>query len=294
MNQIKSRYMTIVSVLLEVRFRPLFSGILSFIPGVFGFWDRIRPMGNTVSAKYCQSIWQIHRDKSQHVNGGAMPVAVAELGPGASLGVCIAALLDGVDTAVALDAGHYEDRAANLRILQELGSVGDTSTSNTNLISAVERAGGPHEERLRYVAPWSDPNVLAANSLDLIFSHSVLEHVDEPLSTYTACFRWLGSGGVMSHKIDHSSHGITRRWNGHYALPEKLWALIYGRRPYLLNRQRPRQHLADMASVGFEILPESSFVVEENNVQRTVTLANLPADDHLVRTSMIITRKPQS
>jgi len=294
MNQITSIYMAAVSALLQLRFRPLLSGMLSFIPGVFGFWDRIRPMGNTVSATYCQSIWQIHRDNSQRVNGGALPVAVAELGPGASLGVCIAALLDGVETAVALDAGHYADSAANLRILLELGSVGDASTLNTNLIGAVERAGGPHEERLRYVAPWSDPNVLAANSIDLIFSHSVLEHVGEPLATYGACFHWLGSGGVMSHKIDHSSHGITRRWNGHYALPEKLWALIYGRRPYLLNRQRPRQHLADMASVGFEILPESSFVIEEDNVQRTVTLANLPEDDLLVRTSMIIARKPKS
>ena len=95
----------------------------------------------------------------------------------------------------------------------------------------------------------------------------------------------------MSHKIDHSSHGITRRWNGHYAVPGPLWALIYGRRPYLLNRRRPIEHLADMEAAGFETLLVSSFVVEEAGAQRTVDRAALPADDRLVRTSTLL-RKP--
>ena len=284
---------SLARVFRDVQPRPLLTGLMSFAPGVFAWWDRRRPMGNTASADYCRSIWRFHLDNTRRVNGGALPGAVGELGPGATLGSCIAALLDGVGTAVALDAGKYAAPAANARILTELGRGGDTTVSAEALRDTVERAGGAGQGALKYVAPWNDPAVFAADSLDLIFSHSVLEHVDQPVATYRACFRWLKPGAVMSHKIDHSSHGITRSWNGHYALPAPLWAIIYGKRPYLLNRRRPLEHLTDMEAAGFEVLPESEFVVEENGVQRTVGREELPADDRLVRTSTVLLRKPR-
>jgi hypothetical protein len=220
-----------------------------------------------------------------------LPNALGELGPGATLGGCIAALLDGVPQAVALDAGHYATQEANLRILDELGRNGETVVSPSGLHEAVAQAGRSGESALRYAAPWNDPAVCPADSLDLILSHSVMEHVSNPAATYRACYLWLKPHGVMSHKIDHSSHGITRSWNGHYTLPGPLWKLILGKRPYLLNRRRPRQHLADMQAAGFEILPESSFVIEEDGAQRTITGAELPVDDRFVRTSTVLARK---
>jgi SAM-dependent methyltransferase len=170
--------------------------------------------------------------------------------------------------------------------------LGGSSDAAVALRGMVERAGGPSEDRLRYVAPLNDPNVMEAGSLDLILSHSVLEHVDHPSAIYRAYFRWLRPGGLMGHKIDHSSHGITRSWNGHYAVPNWLWRTIFGRRPYLLNRRRPLEHLADLKLAGFEILPESSFVVDEAGMQRAVVREELQSDDCLVRTSTLLLRKP--
>jgi len=167
-----------------------------------------------------------------------MPRNIGELGPGATLGTCIAALLDGVESASAFDAGNYASTDENLRLLAELSDGAPNDMIRLSIGNAGIRASGS----LRYVAPWSDPSICAADSLDLIFSHSVMEHVADPASTYTACHRWLKPGGVLSHKIDHSSHGITREWNGHYFLSDSLWSIIYGNRPCLLNRMRPGQH----------------------------------------------------
>lgn len=270
----------------DIRWRFVVTGFLSRIPGLFAWWDQRRPMGNTASAAYCRGIWQFHRDNAEKISG-CMPRHVGELGPGATLGTCIAALLDGVESAVAFDAGNYASADENLRLLMELSD----GVPDDRIRVTIENAGTPVSDALRYVAPWSDPNICAANSLDLIFSHSVMEHVADPASTYVACHRWLKPGGIVSHKIDHSSHGITRAWSGHYSISDALWSIILGDRPYLLNRMRPRQHVAALQEAGFEILPESRFVVDHHATQK-ISLKEFPDDDRHIRTSTLLARKP--
>ncbi len=283
----------ILTVLRDVRPRSIASGMLSHVPGLFRWWDGQRPMGNTASAAYCRGIWQFHLAHSRRVTDGKLPTVVAELGPGATLGACIAALLDGVQDAVALDAAQYAARDANLRVLEDLAASHPEPVDLVALRVAVAAAGeATRETRLRYCAPWSDPAVCAANSVDFIFSHSVLEHVDDPAAAYAACYRWLRPGGLMSHKIDHSSHAITRSWNGHYAIPAGLWRVIFGRKPYLLNRWAPRQHLAAMEQAGFQIMPATTFVVDDNGKQYPADLGARPADDRMIRTSTVLAIKP--
>lgn len=276
--------------MMEARPRAIATGLLSCWPGLFDWWDKRRPMGNTASSAYSRGVWR-HHAANAAVAGVTWPRAVGELGPGASLGACIAALLDGVERAVGLDAGQYADPEANLRVLAELLEA-DSRPVDPALSQSVAAAGGPHETVLRYAAPWTDPDICAAGSLDIVFSHSVMEHVDDPALTYRACALWLRPGGVMSHKIDHSSHGLTRSWNGHYGLSARVWAVIYGRRPYLLNRMRPRDHLALIRAAGFEILPESRFVIDDAGRQSEIGLNDPWPDDLLIRTSDIIARKP--
>lgn len=271
----------------DVRWRFVVTGMLSRIPGLFDWWDRRRPMGNTASAAYCRGIWQFHRDNAVRISG-VTPRHVGELGPGATLGTCIAALLDGAETAVAFDAGTYASVEDNLRMLRELSEGSPDDELRLAVETAAARAGGA----LRYVAPWSDPDICAADSLDLIFSHSVMEHVADPAATYVACHRWLKPGGVVSHKVDHSSHGITRAWNGHYSLSDALWSAIFGKRPYLLNRMRPRQHIDALRAAGLELLPESRFVLHRDAVQE-ISLREFPDDDRHVRTSTLLARKPR-
>ena len=95
----------------------------------------------------------------------------------------------------------------------------------------------------------------------------------------------------MSHKIDHSSHGITRSWNGHYAIPKWLWRLIRGGRPYLLNRFTPSQHRTLIRSAGFEILSEV-LVEETSNDKGRFVPVDHGDDDTRVKTSTFVCKKP--
>ena len=57
----------------------------------------------------------------------------------------------------------------------------------------------------------------------------------------------------MSHQIDFRSHNLTDEWNGHWAYPNWLWALIVGRRPYLINREPHSEHVKIMQEKEYEI-----------------------------------------
>jgi hypothetical protein len=143
---------------------------------------------------------------------------------------------------------------------------------------------------LAYFAPWTASDVLPEASVDMVFSHSVLEHVDSPADAYAACFRWLRPGGIMSHKIDHSSHGLTKSWNGHYALPNWIWTLVRGGRPYLLNRMTPSHHRELILAQGFVILSET--LVEATDLDSSTRCTLVTSDgDARVKTSTFVCKK---
>jgi len=277
----------------ELRIRPIVAGILSYVPGLFSWWDSRRPMGNTSSASYARGIWRFHLENYKKYIDGRVPPAVAEFGPGATLGACIAALCDGVEKAIALDVRPYaSDDSMNLQVLEELIPDSNRAMDRALLSDAVMHVGSDERKTLlEYVAPWTDLNVLPEGCVDLIFSHSVMEHVTTPIEAYKACFRWLKPGGIMSHKIDHSSHAITNSWNGHYAIPKALWSMIVGGRPYLLNRMTPVQHQDAIESLGFKILLmefEMAKDVDNNSTCRSV----IKREECQIKTSTFVCQKP--
>jgi SAM-dependent methyltransferase len=91
-------------------------------------------------------------------------------------------------------------------------------------------------------------------SLDLIFSHAVLEHIDNLEETYQAMFAWLKPGGYASHVIDFKAHGRSPFWNGHLAYSDWQWKLVRGKREFLLNREPMSTHFAHAKKVGFDVL----------------------------------------
>lgn len=276
----------------ELRFRPLVGGILSYAPGLYEWWDNRRPTGNATSAAYVESIWQFHLSNMRQYNNVSAPSVVVELGPGASLGSCITALRDGADKAIGLDAYPYADNSElNHRILDELMPERQNEELYNQLLKDIgELHTKKSDARLRLVAPWTDIHSLPECSVDFIFSHSVLEHVTRPADAYKACFKWLKPGGMMSHKIDHSSHAITRSWNGHYAIPAWIWNLVHGGKPYLLNRLSPLEHRTLIHSAGFEILSEQ--YVEAREADDSSACKTITANpDWAIKTSTFVCRK---
>jgi hypothetical protein len=271
----------------EMRLAPIARGVLSYLPALNNALPA-KSVGQTGSSRYCYSLWMRHLTLL-HAHGlDYTPHTLAELGPGETLGVGLSALLSGSDRYIGLDVVPHSNATANQQVLRKLlplfqdrasarlkgwpdfsehldgrgfpsgiltQDVLDESLA-AERVTAIRDAlaatqAGPI--RIEYKAPWSDPRVVDENSVDLVISASVLEHVVDLPATYRALYRWLKPGGWMSHQIDLKSHGLTRSWNGFRACSEGVWNLAFGRRPYMINRHPASDHLRLMLEAGFEL-----------------------------------------
>jgi Methyltransferase domain len=222
-----------------------------------------------------------------------MPATMAELGPGDSLGVGLAAMLSGVDHYQALDVVPFASTEVNLQIFEELvglfrsraprpskgwpdfDDLLDDRLFPSSILTEERLAEALRPSRLRHIrealtnssnrangvsvcykVPWNDPAVIEPHSVDLIVSHSVLEHVTDLDSTYRAMQAWLKPGGLMSHQIDFESHGLTTEWNGYRAIPEFVWTLMMGKRKFLINRAPYSEHAEKFTLLNLRPLSE--------------------------------------
>ena len=85
-------------------------GLATFIPGLSWVMAKLRKTGGTDSARYCYSVWLRHLAMA-HTNGlPTSPKIVAELGPGDSIGMGLAALIAGTEKYFAFYSGpHCQD-----------------------------------------------------------------------------------------------------------------------------------------------------------------------------------------
>jgi len=267
--------------------KALASGLATFIPG----YRAMRRTGGTDSARYCYSVWLRHLRLANAAKPQlAVPRVVAELGPGDSIGIGLAALLSGAEKYYAFDVVAYPDLRANLAVFDELVELfraraaipgGDEFpglypqladlTFPAELLdeprlartleparvagirAAIEHAGADNSP-IVYRAPWTADAVIETASIDMIYSQAVLEHVVDLPAVYAAMRRWLKPDGLMSHQIDYRCHGKSDRWNGHWAYSDLAWKVIVGRRPYLLNRVPHSEQLRMLREAGFEVL----------------------------------------
>lgn len=276
---------------MDLRLKAVLSGMSTYIPGI----DVAGFTGGTDSARYCYAVWMRHLLRAAPAGRwNVCPRVVAELGPGDSIGIGIAALLSGAEKYFALDIVHYSAAAKNLQIFDELAALFAARApipderEFPHLFPRLQRYEFPgwlaHQESLaaalapgrlaairqsirnsdaadsmiRYKAPWTSSAVIDGDSVDYIFSQAVLEHIDDLDGVYGAMRRWLKPGGLMTHQIDFKCHDKAGTWNGHWAYPEFIWKLIVGRRPYLLNRQPHSTHIGLLRRHGFTILEDAA------------------------------------
>lgn len=271
-----------------MKLKPILIGLATFVPGVGRRFPK--GTGGTDSARYCYSVWLRHLVMAGRHGLNTAPGIVAELGPGDSLGIGLAALLSGCDRYVALDVVEHANTARNVDVFDELVTLFrdrapipgadefpeiKPTLENYEFPAALmderrlrEALGEARIRRIRdsvrdsqreeslvqYRVPWHDPAVVRAGSVEMIYSQAVLEHVDDLKATYRAMRSWLRPDGYLSHQIDFRSHGITAEWNGHWACSRPVWRLIRGNRRYLLNREPHSTHITTLREQGFEIV----------------------------------------
>lgn len=265
-------------------------GVLA-IPGVRGVLRR-RSLGTggTSSARYCYSVWLRHLQLAARAGVNTQPAVVAELGPGDSVGIGLAALLSGAERYLAFDLVAHANAERNLQVFEELialfqarAAVPDgaefpelkpalddyafpaallgearlraaLAPERLQRIRAALAGGGGAEAMVQYRAPWLDDQLVEPASVDMVFSQAVLEHADDLETVYRVMARWLKPEGFMSHQIDFTCHGSARDWNGHWAHSELMWQLIRGKDVWLINREPLSTHLQHLERGRFRIL----------------------------------------
>ncbi len=266
-----------ISFLPKKYFRIVF-GLSTYIPGFIWLYNRLYKylFPGTISVRYCYSVWMRHLVYINQFKHG-IPKKIAELGPGNSIGIGLAALFSGAEQYIALDVVKYAHTQHNIDVFNELLTMfknredipdekefprvkpyissykfpNHILTEEVLTISLSEDRlkkiydaiykGDNKQSFIKYVAPWDDINLIKQNSMDMILSQAVLEHVDNLRDTYKALYLWLNNDGVMSHQIDLSSHGNALEWNGHWAYTNFLWKMIKGKRFGFINR-KPRSY----------------------------------------------------
>ncbi len=276
-------------------------GLATYVPGVKNI--RRHQTGGTDTAQYCYSVWMRHLNSFAQFTENKVPKIIAELGPGDSLGIGLAALLSGAERYIGLDVAQYASNHRNHQIFDELVSLFKNRAfipddakfprvrpklntynfpshilSDARLADLLETNRIEHirwsldhinhpDSCIRYVAPWFGAGEIRKNEIDLIFSQAVLEHVDQLEDSYSIMAHWLKPSGMMSHQVDFKCHGLSKHWNGHWAISDFTWKLVRGNRDYLLNRATLSTHFKFLEKAGFKVL-SSQKVTTQSSIER--------------------------
>jgi hypothetical protein len=158
---------------------------------------------------------------------------------------------------------------------------------------SVETQNAPGS-MIDYRTRWFDETAVERDSVDLLFSQAVLEHVDDLPGSYRAMRLWIKPEGVLSHQIDFRCHNTARVWNGHWKYSDAVWRLIRGRRSYLLNREPYSTHLRLLAEHGFAIVGGQT-AKSESHIERSELAPRFHAltDQDLITSSALIQAVPR-
>lgn len=246
--------------------------------------------GGTFSSKYCYSVWLRHLHyliSEKLIEHPSDLKNIAELGPGDSVGIGLAALFTGSEKYYAMDVIEHASKEKNIKICTELSQyfstgldiphglgfentspilndykfpevLNDLSQNHVNTIEndiVKELQNEPGSSKsIEYIVPWDTVTHDHLNDqLDLIFSQAVMEHVDDIKGAYGAMFRWLKPGGIISHQVDFKTHEMTKEWNGHWFIGDKMWRFLSHGRKYPMNRLPLSAHISMIQEIGFKI-----------------------------------------
>lgn len=294
-------------------------GVLTFIPGVYKWRASKLGSGGTYSSRYCYSVWMRHIVLAKKSNLNYYPEVVAELGPGDSLGVGMMSLLLGSNKYIACDVVEFSNTKKNLIILDELlvllrnrepipndnefprvipridnysfpfdiysDEYLDLNLSESR-VKKIKNALLSQNEMIEYNHSWFFDLKAYRNTIDMVISQAVLEHVDELESVYTAQKNWLNRNGFISHAIDFKSHGYSSNWDGHWKISKWRWFLLRGNRPYMINREPLSRHLNILKNCGFNLVKIDNYRKDPTLLSKQYK-TNLSLNDKHVSDSFI-------
>ncbi len=271
--------------------------VLSRLPVRYGLWRRLGLFrhGRMDRIDYALKIFLLHVQRAFPA-GLPRGASVLELGPGDSIASALIAAGHGAGQIWLVDAGDFASKDVTLykALAEHLKRLG---------IAVPDLSACVHFEdvltacRARYlIGGLASFEQIADRSVDLIWSHSVLEHIRkaELEDMLAAMYRVLRPGGQASHNVDyqdHLDHALNNLRFPHWLWESPLLARsgIYTNRvPALVMHQMFRQ-------VGFDLMEENFGRWQALPTPRRAMASEFNAytdEDLLQRTSHALLRRP--
>jgi hypothetical protein len=235
----------------------------------------------------------VFRNAANYDKAPYVPRTVAEIGPGSSIGLGLSAVLSGCQRYYGFDLVSHIDPTDNLALFDELVEMFRSRQRSTNsggfpnyaayldknrfpsailteerlaaslaprrleAIRALLRGEAADPEfglSIKYVTPWTQAHHGLRGKVELIISHSTMEHVDDLSQAYGIFSELNPIGGWMSHQIDFRAHGFTEAWNGYLKIDDDEWRRLVATQPYGINRQPGSVHARLIRENGYEIV----------------------------------------
>jgi SAM-dependent methyltransferase len=239
--------------------------ILSRLPFGYAVWQRLGLFrhGQMDTSEYAIRVFNSHVEKTGLTNQ-LHDKTILELGPGDSVATAIIAAAHGACT-ILVDAGAFvrEDIAPYLELVEVLTKQGliplDLSGCR-NIDELLARFGAKY-----MTAGLTSLTQIESESVDLIFSQAVLEHIrkNEFRETMQEYRRILRPNGICSHQVDLRDHMADALNNLRFS--ERVWeSEFFATSGFYTNRIRYSQMLQLFSDVGF--------TVEVTDVQRWASL----------------------
>lgn len=154
-----------------------------------------------------------------------------------------------------------------------------------------------------YRCPFS-VDELADNSVDVIYSRNVLEHISPPDldSIFAGCRRFLAPGGLMCHIVDNSDHwqhndkSISRINFLQYE--DSVWRLLSINRQNYQNRLRHSDYERKLKACGFSLVssggtPDAKALADLESIHLAARFKNRPKADLAILTSCFVAKKAE-
>lgn len=228
--------------------------VLSRLPFGYSVWQKLGLFrhGKMDQSAYVIGVFNAHCERAG-LKGDLKDRVILELGPGDSIATAIVAASHGA-TAILVDSGKYVSEDVNLyksmaEDLERLGLNPPDLSSAKKIEDIVNLCGAVY-----HTAGLGSLKTIAQDSVDLIFSQAVLEHVREHefIQTMVECKRVLKNNGIASHRVDLKDHlggGLNN-----LRFSNRVWESdFFAHSGFYTNRIRFSKMIRFMKEAGFEI-----------------------------------------
>ena len=233
--------------------------VLSFLPFNYAFWRSLGLFrhGQMDNFSYPLKIFAHHIDRAY----SGTPIknfSVLELGPGDSIASAILGFSFGASKIYLVDSGSFatQDLRYYKHLVNYLSYKGFSTPDLTDVHSFADILRSCNCEYL--TNGLNSLRTIQDESIDFIWSHSVLEHIykDQLTFIHRELYRILKIGGRSSHNIDYQDH-LQHSLNS-YRFPSSIWeSQLFRQSSFYTNRVPATEMHKLILNTGFTLVSQS-------------------------------------